>query len=191
MAEELGVLLSFGASEPHLVSYYAQFGQRPYAARQSFSEESGYIIPTLAIPKGVDFFGEQPPQCIRDALVGSPAVRNAASDGLERYVAALLAALDPDRPGVFAGMSDEEIVDVAARGTLITCASGDQILRKGGTALNPFVVITGRLEARRDDGVATATLGPGDLFGESGWLGGTRRHRTTSSSSTTPLASSP
>jgi len=174
MAEELGILLSFGASEPHLVSYYAQFGQRPYAARQYFSEESGYIIPTLAIPKGVDAFGDDPPACIRDAIVGSPTVRNAVTDGDEQYVAALQDAIGTTRPGLIAGMTDDEIRRLTARGTLITCASGDQILRKGGTARNPFLVVSGRLEARRANG-DTTMLGAGDLFGESGWLGEERR----------------
>jgi hypothetical protein len=174
MVEELGILLSFGASEPHLVSYYAQFGQRPFAARQYFSEESGYIIPTLAIPKGLDAFGDDPPACIRATITGSPTVRNAAADGAEQYVAALQDALGETRPGLLGGLTDDEIRRVAARGTLITCASGDQILRQGGTARNPFLVVSGRLEVQRGKG-DTTTLEAGDLFGESGWLGDTRR----------------
>lgn len=176
LAAELGIhpLLSFGASEPHLVSYYAQFGQRPYAARQWWSEESGYIIPTVFFIQGAEVFGHDPPPCIRDALAGSPSVANAAADGDERYVNALRDALGSEHPGVFAGMSEDDITRVAARGTLITCAPGDQILRRGGTALNPFVVLSGRLEAHRERGTR-ATLGVGDLFGESGWLGDQRR----------------
>jgi hypothetical protein len=157
------------------VSYYAQFGQRPYATRQYFSEESGYIIPTLAFPKGLVAFENEPPQCIRDALAGSATVRNAAADGDDKYVAALWTSLGSNRPGVFANLSDEEIVHLASRGTLITCMGGDQILRKGGTARNPFIVVAGRLEVRDGDGNVTATPEAGDLFGESGWLGGEPR----------------
>jgi hypothetical protein len=176
LAEERGVrpLLSFGASEPHLVSYYAQFGQRPYAVRQSFSEESGYIIPTVNFLRGADAFGDDPPRCIRDAIAGSPSVRNAAVDGAKRYVAAVRDALGPDQVGALAGMTADDIERVATRGTLLTCAKGDQILRRGGTARNPFIVISGRLEARLESG-AVARLGPGDLFGESGWLADERR----------------
>jgi hypothetical protein len=176
LAEERGVrpLLSFGRSEPHLVSYYAQFGQRPFAARQSFSEESGYVIPTVFLIRGIDAFGDDPPQCIRDVIEGSPTVRNATADGADRYAAALREAVGPDRVGVLAGMTEDDIDRVAERGTLLTCAAGDQILRRGGTARNPFVVISGRLEARLADG-AVVPLGSGDLFGESGWLAGERR----------------
>ena len=176
LAAEIGIhpLLSFGASEPHLVSYYARFGQRPYAARQSWSEESGYIIPTIFFIEGAEAFGEDRPPCIRDALAGSSSVRNAAADGVEGCAIALREALGPEPSGLFAGMSEDDVARVADRGTLIVCSPGDQILRRGGTALNPFVVLSGRLEARRERG-ARATLEVGDLFGESGWLGDERR----------------
>jgi hypothetical protein len=85
LGEKLGIALSFGASEPHLVTYYAKFGQRPYASRQYFSEESGYIVPTLSIPFGLGAFGDDVPQCLRQAIEGSPSVRNAAVDGAEQY----------------------------------------------------------------------------------------------------------
>jgi hypothetical protein len=176
LAAELGIdpLLSFGACEPHLISYYAQFGQRPYAARQFWSEESGYIIPTIFLIKGAESFGSEPPACIRDVAGGSPSVCNAAADGDERYADALREAVGPEPLGVFAGMTEEGIALVAARGTLLACSPGEEILRRGGTALNPFVVLSGRLQARRDSGTST-TLGRGDLFGESGWLGDQHR----------------
>src|SRR4051812_45505854 len=44
VVQEHDVALVFGASEPHLVPMYARLGQRPYALRNFFSEESGYLI---------------------------------------------------------------------------------------------------------------------------------------------------
>lgn len=171
LSEELGIALSFGASEPHLVSYYAKFGQRPYASRQYFSEESGYIIPTMSIPFGLGVFGGDVPPCLQDALAGSSSVQNAAVDGEDLYASSVRAVVRPSAGrGLFAGLTDDEILLCAARGTLITCAADDQILRRGGTARNPFVVVTGRLEVRRD-GQPVRVLEAGDLFGESGWLG--------------------
>ena len=176
IADELGILLSFGGSEPHLVSYYSQFGQRPYARRQSYSQESGYVVPTLALPKGIEPFGADLPLCVAAALEGSPTVRNAGVDGDERYVAALRQRVASARGAgsLFAGLTDAEVERCAVRGTLLTCAAGDQVLKRDGTARNPFVVLAGRLGARGADG-DTTQLGPGDLFGESGWLGDRNR----------------
>ncbi len=43
-------------------------------------------------------------------------------------------------------------------------------LEVGGAGRNPFVVVSGQVESRHDDGSADV-LAPGELFGESGWLG--------------------
>ena len=172
LSEQLGIVLSFGACEPHLVSYYAKFGQRPYASRQYFSEESGYIVPTLALPFGLDRFGDDVPPSIQQAWSGASVVSNAAVDGDESYASDLReATIGTVGPGsLFHGMSEHEVAVCANRGTILTCAAGDQILRVGGTARNPFMVLSGGLEARHDDR-PWQSLGPGDLFGESGWLG--------------------
>ncbi len=174
ISDELGILLSFGASEPHLVSYYAQFGQRPYASRQTYSEESGYIIPTLALVRGLEPFGDDVPSCLRAAAQGSPTVRNAALDGDEQFNAALrVAAVDArSARSIFAGCTDDEIERCAARGTLLTCAAGDHVIKRGGTARNPYVVLTGRVEVR---GARAWVLGPGEVFGEEGWMSGSDR----------------
>jgi hypothetical protein len=49
---------------------------------------------------------------------------------------------------VFRGLTDDEIARCTERSTLIACKVRDQILKRGGTARNPFVVVSGRLEAR-------------------------------------------
>ena len=99
-------------------------------------------------------------------------MRNVAVDGEEIYADDLRGAITlvHEGPSLFAGLDHEEIRLCAGRGTLITCVAGDQILRRGGTATNPFLVVSGRLEARRD-GCFIRELQPGDLFGEAGWLG--------------------
>ena len=153
-AERHRALLSFGASEPHLVSYYARFGQRPFASRQHFSEESGYIIPTLSIPFGLDGLGEPTPDCVRRAALGSPAVHNAEVDGDESFEDAIRTARRATEAGVPAGLSHDDVMVLARRGTLLRCRGGDQILRQGGTARNPFVVMSGSLEVRDHTGTA-------------------------------------
>jgi len=171
-----GVRLTFGASEPHLVSFYAEMGQRPYANRNFFSEESGYLIPNVVFNQGVEAFGDDPPACVQHVLTGDCAVRNAVLDGEVRYaelVRRLLSGVTSES-SLFRGFADEEIDQCTARSTLIRCRAGDQILKTGGTARNPFVVVSGRLEARTGD-PAASVLHPGDLFGESGLLGNDTR----------------
>jgi CRP-like cAMP-binding protein len=164
--------MSFGACEPHLVSYYAQFKMRPYAMRQFFSEESGYIVPLVTLHHGEEPFGEDPPECIRRIVRGESAVRNGDAIGQGAYARELADALAPMRGerSLFRDVADDEVERCCVHSSLITCAADDQILRTGGTARNPFMVVSGRLEARRDRRVIQE-LGPGDLFGESGWFG--------------------
>lgn len=173
---DLGVLLSFGACEPHLVSFYAQFGQRPYARRHFFSEESGYLIPNVAFTEGIEAFGTPLPSCVQRILDGDAAVYSAALNGEEPYRVRLRDALSKLDLSVtlFADMTEEEIDRCCDRSTLIECSAGDQILKQGGTARNPFMVIGGELRATRPSAPAQR-LGPGDLFGESGWIASTRR----------------
>ena len=172
VADAQGVHVSFGACEPHLVSYYARFGMRPYAMRQFFSEESGYIIPLVNLNHGVEPFGEDPPECIKRIVRGDSAVRNGDVIGEVTYMHELADALAPLRGkrSLFDGLTDEEVERCSVHSSLITCAAEDQILRTGGRARNPFMVVSGNLEARRD-GRVVRELGPGDLFGESGWFG--------------------
>src|SRR5262245_55923341 len=126
--EELGYTVGFGVSEPHLVSFYAQFGQRPYASRQFFSEESGYLIPNFSLPFGAERLGPTLPRCVTQALAGSPSVRNAATDGEESFRAALDGLLRGVRVGVFEGLSDDEVAAIARKATLVRCAADDHIL---------------------------------------------------------------
>jgi CRP-like cAMP-binding protein len=169
IAEELGAIVSFGACEPHLVPYYAKFNNQPYAMRQFSSEESGYLIPIVSVMH-VERFGDDPPPCIKRILRGESSARNGEVVGLGAYGAELQSALAPlaREPSVLSGLNDDEVVRACVHSSLITCAAGDQILRRGGTARNPFMVISGALDASAD-GYAFR-LRPGDLFGESGWL---------------------
>jgi hypothetical protein len=174
VAEELGAIVSFGACEPHLVSYYARFGNRPYASRQYWSEESGYLIPIGALMRP-ERFGDTPPSCIQRILRGESSVRNGDVIGTDAYRAELRAALAPlaGTQFLFSGLHDEEIGRACLNSSLITCAEGDQILRRGGTARNPFMVVSGDLEATSEGG--RFVLRPGSVFGESGWIGDTDR----------------
>ena len=52
---------------------------------------------------------------------------------------------------------------------MIQCSAGDQVIKKGGTARNLFVVLEGHLEVRDGDKLLSV-FSPGDVFGEMAFL---------------------
>jgi hypothetical protein len=177
ICDDQGAFVSFGACEPHLVSYYAQFNNRPYAMRQFVSEESGYLVPIISFAHGIEPFGDPLPACIQRVVRGESSVRNGEVIGTDAYTHELHHALAPlsSKPSLFSGLDKDDVEHCCVHSSLITCAAGDHLLRVHGTARNPFMVVSGKLEARRDD-IVIRELGPGDLFGESGWFGNDDRH---------------
>ncbi|HTL87414.1 MAG TPA: cyclic nucleotide-binding domain-containing protein [Acidimicrobiia bacterium] len=184
--EEHNVVLTFGRAEPHLVSFYAERNQRPYAERNVNSEESGYVIPNVSFPCGVDRArgiglrqrkgSDEFPRCVARVLEGTGAVRCAAAAGAAAYRATVheaLARLPKEAVSPFSGLSGDEVDACTDRSVMIRCAEGDHIVAKGGTARNPYVVLTGALEARSAD--TAQRLHSGDVFGESGVLLGSVR----------------
>jgi hypothetical protein len=170
------VRVVFGACEPHLLSFYAEY-QRPYAARNVNSAETGYLIPLIAFPGGPEALsdlGDGPgtPRCVRDALdctgtVSSPLWSDPATYWQDLRGA--LATLAQPPGGLFDGFTDDEIECCAARSNIIDCARGDRVLKEGGTARNVFVVLAGALEVSTKGHVVGAVL-PGEVFGETAFL---------------------
>ena len=85
---------------------------------------------------------------------------------------------------LFAGLTEEERVEVATRLRDITAEAGTSLAVQGDNAYQLFVIRSGNAEVRRD-GEVVRTLGPGDVFGEIGLLAtGTR---TASVVATSPM----
>lgn len=182
------VQIAFGAGEPHLIVNYAERGQRPYARRNFFSEESGYLIPNFSLPKELAEHGvrrewqsgtafRRLPPSIRELLSGTGTVRSACLSSEDEYWGELRSALDalPTRTApLFQGLNDDALRAYTARSAMIGCEVGDQIIKRDGTARNMYLVLSGGLEARDGDR-RIRLLGPGEVFGESGFvLGGSR-----------------
>jgi Cyclic nucleotide-binding domain len=180
---ETDVQIAFGAAEPHLIANYAERGQRPYAARNFFSEESGYLVPNFSLPKELAEHGVRrewksgkafrnlPPK-IRELLGGTGAVRSASLTSEDEYWTELSAALETlptVAASLFHGLDDAAVRRCTARSAMIDCAGDDQIIKRDGTARNMYLVLSGELEARDGDR-RIRSLGPGDVFGESGFL---------------------
>jgi hypothetical protein len=166
------VMVVFGACEPHLVSCYCRF-QRPCGSRNINSTEAGYLIPLVSFrpdARALTGLGAAPglPRCIEEVLTGNGTVRSPLTCDPAEYQREVQAALAALAAPVFKGFTAEEIEGCTAR-SIISCADGDRVLRKGGVARNVFVVLSGALEVS-DQGHPIAVLLPGDVFGETAYL---------------------
>src|SRR4029079_7039065 len=97
-------------------------------------------------------FGAPLPGCIQRVVRGESSVRNGDVIGSDAYAAELHDALGPlgEKSSLFSGLTKDEVERCCVRSSLMTCADRDQILRRGGTARNPFIVVSGALEAVTD-----------------------------------------
>lgn len=74
---------------------------------------------------------------------------------------------------LFRGRTRRELGRIAALFDETAAEPDEVLVREGTAAREAFVVVAGRAEVTRS-GREIGTLGPGDLFGESAFVGGTR-----------------
>jgi len=187
-ANEHRIQVCFGDCEPHLLNLYIGLGQRTYSKRNVNSAEAGYLIPILFVPEDVAYlkrinspllkyvhdFGADAriPACVERIIAAGSAVmsrRLVASTEYWSEVHGALTELEANRLSALDGFTDEEAERCLEKSTIIECAAGDRVLKKGGVARNLFVVLDGTLEVR-DGETPVAVLGPGDVFGEMAFL---------------------
>ena len=170
----------FGCCEPHLLSLYLKMGQRTYAPHNINSPTAGYLIPLVSFLPDVEALrGVGPktppgelPKCIQTVLARSPSVRSQLLSRPEDYWAEIRRTLDEleaQKISTFDGFTDDQTQRCIARSTIIECAAGDRVLKRGGTARNIFVVLDGTLEVRDGDKIVNV-LTAGDAFGEMAFL---------------------
>jgi hypothetical protein len=171
LMKQHGVLVMFGCCEPHLISYYCRY-QRPHGTRNINGD--AYLIPLVSFPRGADALigaggGPGLPRCVQAVLDGAGTVRSAVLCDPQEYCAEVRAAVTALGAPVFAGLEDKEIDEIAFRSSIIRCAEGDRVLKKGGDARNVYVVLSGALEVHDGDH-PVAVLLPGEIFGETAYL---------------------
>jgi Cyclic nucleotide-binding domain len=170
----------FGCCEPHLLSLYLKMGQRTYAPHNINSPSAGYLIPLVSfVPDADALRGLGPntptgelPACVQTVLARGSSVRSevlSAPDDYWSEIRHTLDEIDAQHISTFDGFTDDEAQRCIARSTIIECAAGDRVLKRGGTARNIFVVLDGTLEVRDDDTIVNV-LTAGDAFGEMAFL---------------------
>jgi len=187
-ANQHRIQVCFGDCEPHLLNLYLGLGQRTYSKRNVNSAEAGYLIPILFVPEDVAYlrrinsplleyvrdFGSDAriPACVERILSEGSAVisrRLVASADYWSEVHGALSELEANRLSALEGFTEEEAARCLEKSTIIACAAGDRVLKKGGVARNLFVVLDGTVEVR-DGETPLAVFGPGDVFGEMAFL---------------------
>ena len=187
-ANEHRIQVCFGDCEPHLLNLYLGLGQRTYSKRNVNSTEAGYLVPILFVPEDVAYlrrinsplleyvrdFGSEAriPACVERIISEGSAVmsrRLTASAAYWGEVHGALNELAANRISALDGFTEEDAARCLEKSTIIACAAGDRLLKKGGVARNLFVVLDGTLEVR-DGETPLAVLGPGDVFGEMAFL---------------------
>jgi hypothetical protein len=179
IVDDIDIHVVFGCCEPHLLGMYINIGQRPYSARNINSEEAGYLIPLVSFIPDVDALRgvgralpDALPRCVEQALAHTGNVKSHALSAPGEYwheIHGALQELHAQRISVFDEFTDDEAERCIARSNIIRCDTGDRVLKKGGTARNIFVVLSGTLETR-DDSRLVGVLSPGDVFGEMAFL---------------------
>jgi hypothetical protein len=172
--------LVFGCCEPHLLPLYLKMGQQTYASHNINSPSAGYLIPLVGFVPDVDALrgvgaetlpGELP-ACIEAVIARGSSVRSEVLSPPDEYwteIRRTLHELDAQQISIFDGFTDDETHRCLARSTIIECAAGDRVLKRGGTARNIFVVLDGRLEVRDGETIVNV-LTPGEAFGEMAFL---------------------
>ena len=81
----------------------------------------------------------------------------------------VLTTTSPVNFPIFAGLRYADIARLMTKANVISCNSGDLILRRGSRGEMVFVVLNGAVQVRSDDRVV-ARLHPGSVFGEVAFL---------------------
>jgi CPA2 family monovalent cation:H+ antiporter-2 len=76
---------------------------------------------------------------------------------------------------IFSSLSQEDLEEIAERSIKVYVRKGIQLLKKGESGFEFFVLLDGTAEVMVD-GEVIATLGPGSVFGEAALMGGGKRN---------------
>jgi len=190
--KEHDIDLVFGDCEPHLLNLYMGLGFRTYSKKNFNSPAAGYLVLLMMLPKDMeylravqspfvplleDYSSDRATLGWQDLLANGSAItqQHSAPEDYWSAVYGALKELEHNSLHPFDGLTEEQSGICIDKSTVIECALDDRILKKGNTARNMFIVLSGVLEVRADDGSILAVFTTGDVFGEMAFLLGTPR----------------
>jgi len=189
--KEHNISLIFGDCEPHLLNLYMGLGFRTYSKQNFNSPEAGYLILLMMLPKDNEYlrainspfaaplagYGDDTSPSQWQAVFDQGSAVSQKLTSKEDYWSQVYNALDQlenQHIHPFDGLSDQQADICIDKSSVIECRQGDRILKKGNTAKNMFIVLSGVLEVRDADSII-AVFTTGDVFGEMAFLLGLPR----------------
>jgi len=193
LVNELRIQLMIGDCEPHLLNVYQALGFRPYAQRNINSGDAGYLIPLVVVAEDIEYvrglrsplaevmtdFGadHRIPACVERLVDPPKGVTSERLVDIATYwneVYGSLEELESSRVSLFDGLDTDQAQRCLHKSTILDCQVGDRLLKRGNTAQNLYVLLSGAVEVRDGDQVL-AVITPGEVFGEMAFLLGRPR----------------
>jgi CRP-like cAMP-binding protein/predicted GNAT family N-acyltransferase len=193
---ESGIVYDFCYCAPALIELYEHLGYRPYT-ENFLDPEVGYRVPLiLALKDAVHLEAILSPfwrklkgrpdlwqsQAQADWLANEfPATTKAArwgvgEDAFWQFLADKLRPSTGSRVPLLEGLSESERQHVLKSGTVLSCRTGDKMLRTGDVGNELFVVLSGLAEVRLPKAKKPiAVLEPGQVFGEIAFIANVKR----------------
>jgi len=185
-----GALLNYGDCSPHLLPFYEHLGYRRYT--EGYNDTAyGFKVPILMLMGDQEYFEKvrSPLRRLANEAPDNARGRNWFTSNYPDYLNLESAAFleddvffdllservsgDPLHKVILLdGLSREEAQKFLSSATMIELASGDLIMRQGDRDDTLYVLLSGLAEVFSDgsSGPPLYILGPGDTFGEIGFL---------------------
>ncbi len=192
---EAGRLYALMFCTPALVALYEQLGFRRYTDGFNLSRGGTYLIPMILLLTDREHLRRvgSPLHRLAVGLTLEPPARDLLTKRFPRLAGTVITwARDEDElwagisrkmfaaagRSVFEGLSPDEVRSLIRKAALLDVRAGDRITRQGRLDSELFVALEGLFETQLTSGdrvISLGLLGPGEVFGESGFFGLPRR----------------
>lgn len=182
---QLGARFEFCACGPGMVAVFERLGYRRYTDNFE-DEDSGYQVPLVLLTEDVEHMTRVGTPFLRIsqefansndtakwfhsefALETGPG-REALmeEERLWQYLTSRLQQTPLEGIPLISGLTYAEASRLLGQSPVIQCADGDRVVRSGDWGREMFIVLSGAVEVRGAGGNVIATVGSGEMFGES------------------------